>query len=55
MPADLHGNRFTDASPGHVPDRDAPEIVKVQPLIAVELLAVLALRWNPMTQARPDT
>src|SRR6266704_6277211 len=53
--ADLHGHRFTNASPGHVPDGTAPEIVKVQPLVAVELLPILALCGNPMTQTRPDT
>src|SRR5256885_1462427 len=52
MPADLHGHLFTDASPGHVPDGTAPEIVKVQPPVGVELFTVLALRWNPIP--RPE-
>ena len=43
MPTDFHGYFLHYAAPHHVSNRRAPEVVKVQPHIAVVLFAVLAL------------
>ena len=41
-----HGYFFRHASPGHVPKRTPPEIVRIEPDVLVVGLAVLPLRWN---------